>query len=47
MYFFFLERREVKERERERNIDPLPLICTPTGDQNPKPGMCPNQESKW
>ena len=47
-----LERQEGKEREREgktliceRNIDHLPLACTPTRDQACNPGMCLSRES--
>ena len=31
--------------EGERNIDQLPPIRTPTGDQTHNLGMCPDQES--
>ena len=41
-YFFkrlylFLEIGEGREKERERNISWLPLICTPTGDRTHNP----------
>ena len=43
--YLFLERGEGREKERERNIDWLPLACMPlTGDLAPDPGMCPDQE---
>ena len=29
-------------RERERNIDQLPPVCTPTGDWTCNPGVCPD-----
>ena len=28
----FLEREKGREKDRKRNIEWLPLICTPTGD---------------
>ena len=31
-------------RDRERNIDWLPPICTPTGNWTQNPGKCPDQE---
>ena len=47
--FIYLFRDGGKEKERERNIDQLPLACAPSGDQACNPGMCsglmPNQLS--
>ena len=40
-YYLFLERREGKEKEWERNIN-VWLLLTPTGDLARKPGMCPD-----
>ena len=40
-----LQREEGRERERERNIDLLPLVYTPTRDWTHSLGMCPDQES--
>ena len=42
--YLFLERGEGKEKERERNMDQLPLIRTLAGDRSRNPGMCPDQE---
>ena len=33
-------------REEEREIDHLPLVCAPTGDQTHNLGMCPDLELK-
>ena len=44
-FYLFLERREVKGKERERNIDVLPLTRMLTGAWMHNPGMCPDQES--
>ena len=33
-----------RDRERERNIDRLPPIHVPIGDQTWNLGMCPDQE---
>ena len=41
---WFLERGEGREKERERNIDLLPLARTPTGDCTCNLGMCPDRE---
>ena len=47
-YFFFPERREVREKERERNIDrpekhrSVASCMPPTRDLTCNPGMCPN-----
>ena len=41
-------REKEKERNidrREKNINQLPLMQTPTGDQTDNPGMCPDWES--
>ena len=38
------ERGREGERERERDIDGLPLIHAPTRDQTCKLGMCPDRE---
>lgn len=36
---------DVRERgEKERNIDWLPLVLTPTRDQTHSLGRCPDQE---
>ena len=37
-------RGEGKEKDRERNIDWLPLLCPPTRDQTRNPSMCPDWE---
>ena len=39
--YLFLERWERRVRERERNINQMPLICAPSRNL----GMCPDQES--
>ena len=36
-----------KKGKRERNIDRLPPVWVPTGDQTCKPGMCPDWELGW
>ena len=41
-FYLFLEIGEGKEKERERNINQLPLACTPNGDQAHKPGTWPD-----
>ena len=41
--YLFLERGEGREKERDRNIDRLPLTCTLT--RGPNPGMCPNRDA--
>ena len=43
--YLFLGRGEGKEKDRERNIDGLPLTCPPTGNLACNPGMCPDWES--
>ena len=45
--YLFLERGEGREKEKERNINQLPLKCVLTGDQTQNPGMCPDQELNW
>ena len=51
--YLLLEREGGKKREREtsvweRNIDRLPLACTPTGAPTHNPGMCPVWElNQW
>ena len=40
-FYLFLERREERKKERERNIDRLPLTCPPTEDLL---GRCPDRE---
>ena len=47
--YSFLEGGEVREKERERNINVwLPLKCPPTGDLARNPGMCPDwQSNQW
>ena len=46
--FFFLSSSEdtffIAFREKERDIDLLPLMYTWTGDGNCNPGLCPDQE---
>ena len=45
--YLFLERGEVREKERERNTNVwLPLTCPP-GDLARNPGLCPDWESNW
>ena len=44
-FSLFLERGEGREKERERNIDWLPLTHSPTRHLACNPGMCPDQES--
>ena len=49
MLIDFRERRRERAREREtlmweRNINGLPPVHTPTGDQTSNLGMCPDQE---
>ena len=39
-----LEIEEGRKGERERNINQLPPICAPNGDQTHNPGMCPHRE---
>ena len=46
-FIYFLERREGREKERERNTDWLPLVCAPTRVRIHNPGMCLDQESNW
>ena len=43
--YLFLERREGKEKERERNINVWLLLMPSTGDLARNPGMCPDWES--
>ena len=45
MVIDFRERGREEERQRERNIHPLPLICAPTWGWTCNPGMCPDWES--
>ena len=46
LIYLFLESREGKQTERERNINVwLPLTSSPTGDLAYNPGMCPVWES--
>ena len=51
MYFFkdfiylFLESREGKEKEKERNINVFASHVPQTGDPACNPGMCPDWES--
>ena len=35
------------EKERERNINWLPLVHALTGGRTYNPGMCPDRESNW
>ena len=48
IFIYFLERRGGREKERERNTDvrenlnQLPLVRSPTGDQTRNLGMCPD-----
>ena len=42
---FIFREGEGREKERERNIDQLPLAHTPNGDQARNSGMCLDQES--
>ena len=45
-FYLFLERKEGKEKERERNINVwLPLARPPLGDLTCNPSMCPDWES--
>ena len=42
----FIDFRQGKgEREREKDINWLPLICTPTDDRTHNLGVCPHQGS--
>ena len=43
--YLFLEIEEVREKGKERNIDWLLLVCTPTKDQTSNPGRYPDPES--
>ena len=43
LIYLFLERGEGREKERKRNINCLPLVCVPTGDQTLNLGMCPDR----
>ena len=50
IFLLILQREEAIERKTEtslweRNIDQLPPVCTPTGDQTHNLGMCPDQGS--
>ena len=46
-FYLFLDRREGKEKERERNINVwLPLVRPPTRYLALNPGMCPDWESQ-
>ena len=50
LLIFWRERETDRQTERhtsvwKRNINPLPLICAPTGDQTYNLGMCPDRES--
>ena len=40
----FIFREGKGGRKRDRNIDWLPSLRTPTGDQTCSPGMCPDEE---
>ena len=42
MYLFF-RKRDGKEKEREKNINQLPLAHPPTMDLARNPGTCPDQ----
>ena len=46
-YLFIFRERGGGEKERERNIDWLPLIGAPPGDKTQNPGICPDRESNW
>ena len=41
IFYLFLERGE----RRERNINQLPLVCTPTRDRAHSPDLCPDWNS--
>ena len=44
--YFFLDRGEGREKERERNINVVgAFLAPPTGDPAQNPGMCPEWES--
>ena len=43
--YLFLERWEMREKERERDIDRLPLAQPQRGTWPRNPGMCPDLES--
>ena len=45
--YLFLGRGDGREKERERNIDWVPLIRAQTGDRTSNPGMYTVWESKW
>ena len=45
--YLYLERREVREKERERNINVWLPLGSPTGDLAYNPGICPDWESNW
>ena len=45
--YLFLERGGGREKERERDLERLPSICTPTRDGTRSLGMCPDRESNW
>ena len=46
-FYLFLDRGEGREKEKERNIDQLPLTHTPNRGLAYNPGMCPDWESNW
>ena len=43
-FYLFLDRREGREKERERNINVVAASVPPTGDLARNPGMCPDWE---
>ena len=45
--YSFLEREEGREKERERNVDQLPLTCASNEEQTHNFGTCPDRELSW
>ena len=45
LFIYFCREDKGGEKERERNINQLPLTGTPTGYQTCNPSMCPDWES--
>ena len=47
IFYLILEKGEGREKERERNIDRLPLARALTWGQACNPDMCPDLELNW